>query len=524
MTDLHADVAIIGSGFGGSLTALLLERVGLRPVLIDRAQHPRLVLGESSTPLADMLLKSLTQKYGLPRVEPLAEYGTWQRTYPNHACGLKRGFSYFQHLPDRPFEPCPDHTNELLIAASFADADADAHWFRPEFDLFLVREAQAAGIPFFDRTEVTELSGGEPWRLSCRRGDESHSLSADFLIDASGEGGFLSRQLGIPLDPDRLRTRSRAVFGHFTGVEPWSRLLTARGANTADHTFPCDDAALHHVVDGGWMYVLRFNNGVTSAGFLIDCDRHPPEPGVSPEAEWRDWLDRYPSIADQFARAELTPLCGGIRRTPRLQRRARRTVGPNWAMLPLAAYTLDALHSSGNSHTLHGIERLVSILERRLPTDEMYAALQRHDRLLQAEIDLIDQLVHGCYRGFVNFELFASFLMFYFAGAHNSEDRRRRGVAGPGSAFLMADNQEFRAAVDVCYGRLLEMTSGASWGRLPACRDSNDKQVSDVLHGNSGPGDVRNYYELVKRSIAPFNIAGLCDESRKNMYPFIVPA
>jgi FADH2 O2-dependent halogenase len=27
-----------------------------------------------------------------------------------------------------------------------------------------------------------------------------------------------------------------------------------------------DDAALHHVFDGGWVWVLRFNNGITSAG------------------------------------------------------------------------------------------------------------------------------------------------------------------------------------------------------------------------------------------------------------------
>jgi FADH2 O2-dependent halogenase len=342
MTDLHADVAIIGSGFGGSLTALILERIGFRPVLIDRAQHPRLVLGESSTPLADMLLKSLAQKYGLPRVEPLAEYGTWQREYPDLTCGLKRGFSYFQHSPGGHFEPDPRHKNELLVEASFAAADADAHWFRPDFDLFLVREAQNAGIPFFDRTEVSKLEGGEPWRMTCRRGDETLTLSADFLIDASGEGGFISRQLGVPLDPERMQTRSRAVFGHFTGVALWSELLEARGGSTADHTFPCDDAALHHVVDGGWMYVLRFNNGVTSAGFLIDCDHHPLDPKIPAEAEWRNWLDRYPSIAEQFQHAELTPLCGSIRRTPRLQRRARQTVGQNWAMLPLAAYTLGA--------------------------------------------------------------------------------------------------------------------------------------------------------------------------------------
>src|SRR6516162_2803377 len=166
MTELHADVAIVGSGFGGSLTALILNQIGLRPVLVDRAVHPRLVLGESSTPLADLLLKSLAQRYGLSRIEPLAEYGTWQREYPELTCGLKRGFSYFGHQPGRSFEPRADHGNELLVAASFTADDADTHWFRPDFDSFLVREVQTAGIPFFDRTNISELSGGEPWLLT----------------------------------------------------------------------------------------------------------------------------------------------------------------------------------------------------------------------------------------------------------------------------------------------------------------------------------------------------------------------
>ncbi len=500
MSDLHVDVAIIGSGFGGTLTALILDRIGLRPVLVDRDSHPRLVLGESSTPLADMLLASLAKKYDLPRVAPLAEFGTWQKEYPQLPCGLKRGFSYFGHRPGQAFQPRPDHANELLVAASFAAADADAHWYRPDFDLFLVREAQAACIPFFDRTQVTGLSQGEPWRLQCRRGDEEWAITADFVIDASGAGGFLSQQLAMPLDPHRLRTTSRAVFGHFTGVKSWDKMLVAAGGNTSDHTFPCDDAALHQVLDGGWMYVLGFNNGVTSAGFMIDSERHPLDTNLSPEDEWRVWLDRYPSVAEQFSQAQIIPMCGQLKRTPRLQRRARRTVGPNWAMLPQAAYTLDALHSSGNAHTLYGIERLVSIFERGLGRDEFYTALQEHARLLQTEIDLIDQLVHGCYRAFVNFDLFVSFAMFYFAAAHNSEDRRRRGCAGPGSAFLLADDAPFRAAVDTCHNRLLEITAAG--------------EPSGAL--------IEEFRELVARSIAPFNIAGLCDASRHNMYPFIV--
>ena len=47
---IDTDVAVIGSGFGGSLTALALRARGQRVVLIERGRHPRFAIGESSTP------------------------------------------------------------------------------------------------------------------------------------------------------------------------------------------------------------------------------------------------------------------------------------------------------------------------------------------------------------------------------------------------------------------------------------------------------------------------------------------
>src|SRR5687768_1896818 len=104
MKPLAVEVAIIGSGFSGSLTALLLSRIGRSCALVDRASHPRFAIGESSTPNADLALLAIAREYDLPRIAPLAKYGTWQRTYPHIVGGLKRGFSYFHHQPGQPFE------------------------------------------------------------------------------------------------------------------------------------------------------------------------------------------------------------------------------------------------------------------------------------------------------------------------------------------------------------------------------------------------------------------------------------
>src|SRR5947209_4955869 len=168
----RTEIAIVGAGFAGSLMALVLQRMGRPCVLIERGTHPRFAIGESSTPTANLVLESLCQTYDLPRLLPLSKYGRWQRSYPTISCGLKRGFSFFQHQPGRAFEATPNHVNELLVGASPNDEVGDTHWYREEVDHFFAREAAAAEIPYFDRTEIINVEHNDGWRLSGRRGDD----------------------------------------------------------------------------------------------------------------------------------------------------------------------------------------------------------------------------------------------------------------------------------------------------------------------------------------------------------------
>src|SRR5437588_3839431 len=133
------DIAVVGSGFGGSLMALIARRLGRSVVLLERGRHPRFAIGESSTPLANLLLEELAQRYGLPRLSPLAKWGSWQKDYPRVACGLKRGFTFYHHRFDQPFANDPAREDQLLVAASPRDEIADTHWYRADFDHFLVR-------------------------------------------------------------------------------------------------------------------------------------------------------------------------------------------------------------------------------------------------------------------------------------------------------------------------------------------------------------------------------------------------
>ena len=421
---LSVDVVIVGSGFGGSLTALLLDRVGFKVVLVDRGRHPRFAIGESSTPIADLVLRDLAQRYDLPQLLPLTRYGSWKQNYPNVTCGLKRGFSYFAQQPDEYFQPTANHQNELLVAASSNDSNADTHWLRSDVDSFLVSEVQAAGIPHYDQTELQVLNHSPRWQFQGVRENSKLTIDASFLVDASGTAAFLPLAMNLECQIAHLRTNSSAVFAHFADVVPWHTHLSSRRAYFENHPFDCDAAALHHIIKEGWMWQLRFDNQITSAGFVINGDQARFSPAISVEEIWHTLVKRYPSIDEQFASAHVVAPDGGMTRTGRLQRRWASVAGPNWALLPHTAGFIDPLYSTGIAHTMCGIEYLVQLLQAHWKKESLREQLHRYAQKIQAELDLIDELVHGSYRAMKNFEIFVPYSMLYFAASTTYEQRR----------------------------------------------------------------------------------------------------
>src|SRR5262245_34118726 len=182
---IDADVAVVGSGFAGSLTAMALARRARRVVLIERGRHPRFAIGESSTPLANLLLEELADRYDLPQIRVFSKWGTWQRARPDVACGLKRGFSFFFHEAGRPFEDDTDHRRQLLVAASPHDEIGDTHWYRPDFDMALARRAEAEGVLYLDETQLDSFRDQNSGAvLEGKRKGRSLRIEATFVIDA----------------------------------------------------------------------------------------------------------------------------------------------------------------------------------------------------------------------------------------------------------------------------------------------------------------------------------------------------
>jgi FADH2 O2-dependent halogenase len=95
----RCEIAIVGSGFAGSLMARVLAVLGYNVVLLERGTHPRFAIGESSTPLANLSLERIARRYNLPDCYHLAAHGRWLEQLPEVRRGLKRGFTFYRHHP-----------------------------------------------------------------------------------------------------------------------------------------------------------------------------------------------------------------------------------------------------------------------------------------------------------------------------------------------------------------------------------------------------------------------------------------
>jgi FADH2 O2-dependent halogenase len=482
------DVAIVGSGFAGSLLALVARRAGRSVVLLERGSHPRFAIGESTSPLANLLLEEIATRWDLPRLLPFTTWGAWRRTHPEVACGLKRGFSFFHHAEGRLFANAPDRSDQLVVAASPNDEVADTHWYREEFDFFLLKEALAAGVHYSDQTALCGVERrGKGWLLTASRAGTPLSFQASFLVDASGREGALSAALAAGDAAPAGLPSTQSLFTHFADVRRLESLpaFVPEGAPP----YPIDDAAVHHVFPGGWIWVLRFSNGITSAGVAAEEHLARELRFEDGEPAWERLLRRFPSVRIQFEAAR--PVRPFVH-APRLAFRRARAAGDGWALLPSAAAFADPLLSTGFPLAFLGIQRLGLALEEDWGTARFGERLAAHSETTLAEADAAARLVGALYAAFDDFTLFAQLARLYFAAASFAESARRLGKPHLAPAFLLSSHPVFGLALRRICAAACEPLTSASRARL----------LADVT-----------------RAIEPFDIAGLLDTRRRNWFP-----
>lgn len=407
------DVAILGSGIAGSILGAILARHGTKVLLIDAAHHPRFAIGESTIPYTLVSLRTLSERYDVPEISALASFTETTRAL-GPRFGVKRHFGFLLHHEGAPQNP--REVNEFSTPPHLLHEAA--HLFRQDIDYYLFQVAVHYGCAARQNFFVTDISfDGSGVTLAGRDGE----YRARYLVDASGPRSPLAEKLDLRENPCRLKHHSRSIWNHVVDIVPTDRLF--------DHLpdrlrppVPWYEGTVHHMFDGGWAWVIAFNNNklsrnlLCSVGMTVDPRKFPKVEGMSAEEDFYRLAAPYPDIVRQFE--GMRPVREWTS-TPRQQYSSKYTAGDRWFLLSHAAGFLDPLFSRGLSNTTEALNVLAWRLLRAVRDDDFSAErFKQVDRMQQGLFDYNDSLVNCAFISWCDYDLWTAVFRIWAWGAN----------------------------------------------------------------------------------------------------------
>jgi FADH2 O2-dependent halogenase len=265
------DVIILGSGMSGGILGSILARHNVRVLIVDAAKHPRFAIGESTIPETTKLLKILGDRFDVPELANISSFiGVRSKISPN--CGLKRNFGFVYHRQGEPQNP--DEIYQAVLPDAFEGPEI--HYFRQDVDAYLIEVAKQYGATVRENTRIADVNISE--QGVCLETTEGEKFEGQYVVDGSGYRSVLANKFRLRENPSRFKTHSRSLFTHMIDVKPYEDCVPP-----GFHKVPrkWSQGTLHHCFDGGWMWVIPFNNGsecpnsLVSVGLQLDTRKFP---------------------------------------------------------------------------------------------------------------------------------------------------------------------------------------------------------------------------------------------------------
>ncbi|NES77479.1 MULTISPECIES: NAD(P)/FAD-dependent oxidoreductase [unclassified Okeania] len=496
------DIIILGSGLAGSILATILAKHNLRVLIIDKNAHPRFAIGEAMTPDTDLMMEILSHQYSVPEIAHLSSFKNICENISPSACGLKRSFNFIYHRQGE--EQKLQETNKLGVRPS-------SHLFRQDVDHYMAKVAVKYGATLLEKTKVLDLdinSQGVKVEL-----EDGKKFTSEYLVDASGYNSLLSRKFNLREVPTRFKTHSRSIFTHMVGVERYDDCVN-NGTNE-DEIF-WYQGTLHHIFDGGWMWVIPFNNHekstnqICSVGLNLDPRRFP-KTDISPEQEFQNFLSNYPGVAVQFKNAK--PVQNWIS-TDRLQYSSHSCTGERFYVLPHATGFIDPLYSFGLVNSCTIMLPLASLIMKAISeNDYSMENFSKVERLQQKLLDYNDNLVNCSYISFCNYNLWDAWRRIWGLGSF-----MRQAKAGLAKSLkIQAGKAEELSKInldDELY-RLTPSYEGLGDGFFQKATETVEKVESGLLSPDEAADKIISLINSI--DFLPENFLQLGDFSQKHI-------
>jgi flavin-dependent dehydrogenase len=350
------DAIVIGGGPSGSTVSTRLAQRGRRVLLLEKEQFPRFHIGESLLPCSMPLFEQLGVMPALKAHGFLPKYAAEFVTADG---GLSRRYAFADGL--------------IPGAPSAFEVD------RAEFDHLLLKNAATHGVEVRESVTVTRFEiAHDGVSLTARDAQGETRVSAEMLVDATGQTSFVAGKLGIREMDTELK--NFAVFSHFEGA--WRH----EGLREGDISVV--------LVPGGWWWVIPLSDGRTSVGQVGPASMlHGRKPD---EAYFHERIAATPYLADRLAKATRV---GPVRTISDYSYVSKKLAGDRFVLVGDAGAFIDPVFSTGVYLGMVGAFKAADAIDNAL-TSRRFSRREfvAYEAWMQKQVGAYKRFVKGFYK------------------------------------------------------------------------------------------------------------------------------
>jgi len=249
----HYDVVVIGGALSGAATATLLMRQnpGFRILIVEKSAKLTRRVGEATVEVS---------AFFMGRVLGMTQY-------LNESHLVKQGLRFwFSNEKVKSIAEASELGARYQVRLPSYQLD------RAAFDEEVLRRAIASGVEILRPASVSsvELVAGGNQKVTVKHGEITETISARWVVDASGVAAYLARKEGWWKSNTEHPTA--AAWSRWKGVKDWDGYeLASKYPEWSSAVYGIRGTATNHVTgDGWWSWWIPLKGGDMSVGVVFD--------------------------------------------------------------------------------------------------------------------------------------------------------------------------------------------------------------------------------------------------------------